>query len=583
MWSWARFGIKRQAGPSAADVLRIAQVSLDEQREALERRVQLAVAETVSRTERALDEHREAVEQRMGLAVADTTSWAQSILDEHREATERRAQLAIAEATALATRLLEERREAVERRVQLAVAEAFARAKSAILDETSTVEARLDALRQEFGRAVAESRLGVLESVEPRIQLAISEAVARTEERFSEVARDSRNLRQHVPGLLNATATVRALSFQLSSLRAAQEETKAHSEQIAENHARWGEVAPEIEALSRRVREMSETDERQRASSHALLEERLSTTDQRNEHLAAFLARFENALIGREGDYQTLREQSDRTRAELEDLAAAAERAVSDLDAVRERIEAVRGDTHNYTDEVRQLRTALAEVRTDRDNLRTATEQATRSIGDLRNRIESVRNEILHEAGYGEGAGTRSVRIVDENKVEAARKVGDVRLNLRSGDTPLADYLNVDVRDLPGVDVVADAGDLPFEPGTVSEIASRHALEHFDQEELRRLLPYWRGLLKPEGVFRAVVPDGEAMLARQAAGDDGLEESPTGLFGAEASEGDSHFSMFTPDSLGQQLTDAGFRDVSVPVRGRKNDTSFEFEITAIAP
>ena len=455
MWGWARFGIKRQAGPTAADVLRIAQDSLDGQREAVERRVQLAVAEAASHTKRVLDEHRQEVEQRVEFA----TSWAQSILDEQREAMERRAQLAVAETTSRTKSVLDEQREAVERRVQLAVAEAVARANGARHDEASTIETHLHAQRREFGRALDDIRFGVLETVEPRIQLAINEAGARTEERFGEVARDSRNLRQHVPGLLNATATVRALSYQLSSLRAAQEETKAYSERIAENHARLGEVASEIEALSRRVQEMGETD----------------------------------------------------------------------------------GGGHRKA----QL------------------------------------------SAYGDGsagiAAKRIGRIVDEDRVEAARKAGNVRLNLRSGDIPLADYLNVDLRDLPGVDVVADADDLPFEPGTVSEIASQHALEHFGEEQLRRLLPYWRGLLKPEGVFRAVVPDGEAMLARQAAGDYSFEEFRAALFGTRTSEGRSHVNMFTPDSLGRQLTEAGFRDVSVPVRGRKTDTGFEFEITAIAP
>ena len=46
------------------------------------------------------------------------------------------------------------------------------------------------------------------------------------------------------------------------------------------------------------------------------------------------------------------------------------------------------------------------------------------------------------------------------------------------------------MRDLPGVDVVAKAGDLPFEPGSVDEIYSAHLLEHFPQEAMRRrLLP----------------------------------------------------------------------------------------------
>ena len=79
---------------------------------------------------------------------------------------------------------------------------------------------------------------------------------------------------------------------------------------------------------------------------------------------------------------------------------------------------------------------------------------------------------------------------------------------------PRDGYINIDKRELPNVDIVSDVGDLGFEPGSILEICSSHVLEHFPQEELRRrLLPYWLTLLAQGGTFRAVVPDGEAMLA----------------------------------------------------------------------
>ena len=63
------------------------------------------------------------------------------------------------------------------------------------------------------------------------------------------------------------------------------------------------------------------------------------------------------------------------------------------------------------------------------------------------------------------------------------------------------DYVNIDMRELPGVDVVAPIDQLPFDDGTVAEIHSAHVLEHFPQEDLqRRLLPYWRDKLRPGGV-----------------------------------------------------------------------------------
>ena len=144
-------------------------------------------------------------------------------------------------------------------------------------------------------------------------------------------------------------------------------------------------------------------------------------------------------------------------------------------------------------------------------NLWKSAEQATRGIGDLWHRIEFVRREIMYEFKYGltnKSAMEKSARISPE-KIDKARATG-VRLNLGCGHILLDGYINIDQRELPGVDIVSDVGNLPFAEHSLSEIFSAHMLEHLPQERLRRLLPYWCSLLGPNGTFRAVVPDGEA-------------------------------------------------------------------------
>lgn len=222
----------------------------------------------------------------------------------------------------------------------------------------------------------------------------------------------------------------------------------------------------------------------------------------------------------------------------------------------------------------------------DRANLWKSAEQATHSIGELWRRVEFVRKEIMYEMRFGLATATDKrpkTKIVDNTKIDAARSSNNVKLNLGSGQISLDGYINIDARDLPGVDIVADVSDLPFEGGSVNEISSFHVLEHFPEEQLCRLLPYWRSLLRPGGIFRAVVPDGEAMLSHYAAGTYPFEHFRTVLFGAQEYEGDYHFNMFTPDSLGRMLKEAGFQDIAVPAKGRKNDISFEFEIIAKSP
>lgn len=205
---------------------------------------------------------------------------------------------------------------------------------------------------------------------------------------------------------------------------------------------------------------------------------------------------------------------------------------------------------------------------------------ASKEIGQIWHRLEFVRKEVLYEFKYGtEALQQKPARILAPEKVEKAKLTG-LKVNIGCGHMPLDGYLNVDQRDLPGIDIVADAGALPFEQGTVQEIFSAHVLEHFPQQQLRRLLPYWRGLLAPDGIFRAIVPDGEAMLAGVANGSYRFEHFREVLFGSQEYEGDFHFNLLTPDSLTDLLKEAGFDEPAVPVKGRKNDICFEFEISA---
>ncbi len=175
---------------------------------------------------------------------------------------------------------------------------------------------------------------------------------------------------------------------------------------------------------------------------------------------------------------------------------------------------------------------------------------------------------------------TVAARVIATEKLEAMRASPEgIRLNLVCGHVPLEGYLNVDMRDLPGVDVVAAVDDLPFSPNTVAEVSSAHLLEHFPEEMLRRnLLPYWHSILRPGGRFRAVVPDGQEMLSKVASGEMSFADFREVLFGAQDYEGDFHYDMFTPASLTALLEEAGFRDVAVPVAGRRNGKCYEFEI-----
>ena len=80
-----------------------------------------------------------------------------------------------------------------------------------------------------------------------------------------------------------------------------------------------------------------------------------------------------------------------------------------------------------------------------------------------------------------------------------------VKLNIGCGRDSNADYINLDVIPLPGVDVVHDLQDLPlpFDDDTFTEILCQDVLEHLDYPEL--MMELYR-VLKRDGMLVVRVP-----------------------------------------------------------------------------
>lgn len=209
------------------------------------------------------------------------------------------------------------------------------------------------------------------------------------------------------------------------------------------------------------------------------------------------------------------------------------------------------------------------------------------SVADLWARIEVIRRELMVEVRYGDRAGTVEVtsepKVLDERKVAAARAEG-LRVNLGCGHLPLDGYVNVDLRELPGVDVLAPVDQLPFDEGEIDELYSAHLVEHFPQEKfVREVLPYWVSRIRPGGTFRAVLPDAGAMLSGFADGTVRYDDLREVLYGGQEYEGDFHFNMYTTETLSGTLSDAGLVDVQVEAEGRLNGACLEMQLSARRP
>jgi predicted SAM-dependent methyltransferase len=214
-------------------------------------------------------------------------------------------------------------------------------------------------------------------------------------------------------------------------------------------------------------------------------------------------------------------------------------------------------------------------------------------IQGLWHRLEFVRAETMFEMRAAMAVKARSDighqldtsrRIKDQQKVDAALASGNLRLHIGCGHLPLDGYANVDGRDLPGVDVVADAADIPFPIGSVTEVYSSHLLEHFPLEHLRRVvLPHWFALLKPGGALRSVVPDAEGMISDYVSKAMSFDDLREVTYGLQEYNGDFHFNMFSRDMLRALVEEVGFVDASYSFLNRKNGKCRDMELIALKP
>jgi hypothetical protein len=276
---------------------------------------------------------------------------------------------------------------------------------------------------------------------------------------------------------------------------------------------------------------------------------------------------------------------------EIVDRLNVLEAGATDRMAMSNRVDEMAVDVGALTRHLPKVMNTIASqnaLRRDQQRRIEALQQHTEALSSLpeglaylTDRLEFVRKEMLLEQRYRvdstEQRAAQGPVVLDEQKLRAMGD--DLRLNIGAGHILMPGYLNTDSRELPGIDIVAEAHDLPFGVGELSEIYSSHLLEHFPLEDLRRkLLPYWVTLLKDGGRFVAVVPDTEMMVAELAAGRMSFDDFREVVYGGQEYEGDFHFNGFSPASLAAILTDVGLVDVTVRESGRRNGLCYEMEI-----
>ena len=152
-----------------------------------------------------------------------------------------------------------------------------------------------------------------------------------------------------------------------------------------------------------------------------------------------------------------------------------------------------------------------------------------------------------------------------------------IRLNLGSGEQPLAGYVNIDRK------TGGEAYPLPYPDGSVSEVRAAHVLEHFGFREVPSVLREWVRVLQVGGWLRIAVPDfdwivrqmvgkdfpvvpsdtpAEALVSIQSVDEDGVSiPIEAYLFGGQQHEDDFHKIAFNEWKLSALMRSVGLTNI----------------------
>ena len=85
-----------------------------------------------------------------------------------------------------------------------------------------------------------------------------------------------------------------------------------------------------------------------------------------------------------------------------------------------------------------------------------------------------------------------------------------MKLHVGCGDVILPGWINVDLENLPGIDLQDDIRELKkVKDGTCDIIYASHVLEHVGRNEFESVLKLWNKKLKLNGILRIAVPNFE--------------------------------------------------------------------------
>jgi predicted SAM-dependent methyltransferase len=136
-----------------------------------------------------------------------------------------------------------------------------------------------------------------------------------------------------------------------------------------------------------------------------------------------------------------------------------------------------------------------------------------------------------------------------------------MKLHLGCGNKHLEGFINIDVRDIEGVDLIEDITLLEtFKEKTVDLIYASHVLEHIGRREYKKVIKRWYDIIKPGGTLRIAVPDFESVTEHYNSNKE-LDKLLGFLYGGQDYPQNYHYCTWDFQKLSDDLKEAGFKEV----------------------
>lgn len=130
----------------------------------------------------------------------------------------------------------------------------------------------------------------------------------------------------------------------------------------------------------------------------------------------------------------------------------------------------------------------------------------------------------------------------------------DSKLNIGCGKDIKNDYINIDCRNIEGVDIVTDVYELDLGIKFTSEIYASDFLEHFSEHDAYYLFTKFVVSLKPGGILDIRVPDLKAVAKR-------ILDYPRNMpmiyrvYGGQDYPSNFHYWGWTPETFKDMISD----------------------------